>query len=475
MSTKKKIGILGASGYTGADAVRLLARHPNAEITALTANTHAGKAMGDVFPHFFMLDLPKLVEWEKVDWSKLDAVFCGLPHGTTQEIIAAVLKANPGIKILDMSADFRLRDKGTYAQWYGHEHRALELQGEAVYGLTEFYREKITSARLVACPGCYPTAALLALVPLAKAKLIDVDDIVIDAKSGVTGAGRGLKQNTLFSEAGEGLSPYSVGTHRHAPEIEQEIGVAAGSAVTVNFTPHLIPMARGELCTSYVKLNGATPDDLRAALEKAYANEPFVHVAQEGRAAADPERARLQLCADRRRRRSHQEPGDRDFDARQSGKGFGRPGDPEHEPDVRACPKRQDWSRSRCFRDAGCSGGREDIAILPRPCRSPMPVARSPRARRGWRRFWLCCRRAGASSNSAAAPAATPRRCWRKVLMCAPPTDRRKWQRSPRSGWAAASRRCCFTTSTRSGRMTASGPMPACCTFRATNLRTFSR
>lgn len=282
MSTKKKIGILGASGYTGADAVRLLARHPNAEITALTANTHAGKAMGEVFPHFFMLDLPRLTEWEKVDWSRLDAVFCGLPHGTTQEIIAAVLKANPAIKILDMSADFRLRDVTTYAQWYGHEHRAPELQGEAVYGLTEFYREKITAARLVACPGCYPTAALLALVPLARARLIDVEDIVIDAKSGVTGAGRGLKQNTLFSEAGEGLSPYSVGTHRHAPEIEQEIGVAAGSAVTVNFTPHLIPMARGELCTSYVKLKGATSDDLRGGLEQAYRNEPFVHVAKKG-------------------------------------------------------------------------------------------------------------------------------------------------------------------------------------------------
>ncbi|MHC6150187.1 N-acetyl-gamma-glutamyl-phosphate reductase [Bradyrhizobium elkanii] len=280
--TKKKIGILGASGYTGADAVRLLARHPNAEITALTANTHAGKAMSEVFPHFFMLHLPKLVEWEKVDWTRLDAVFCGLPHGTTQEIIAAVLKTNPGIKILDMSADFRLRDKDSYAQWYGHEHRALELQDEAVYGLTELYREKVTAARLVACPGCYPTAVLLALVPLAKAKLIDVDDIIIDAKSGVTGAGRGLKQNTLFSEAGEGLSPYSIGSHRHSAEIEQEIGAAAGSAVTVNFTPHLIPMARGEFCTSYVKLNGATPDDLRAELERAYANEPFVFVTKKG-------------------------------------------------------------------------------------------------------------------------------------------------------------------------------------------------
>jgi N-acetyl-gamma-glutamyl-phosphate reductase len=207
MSAKKKIGILGASGYTGADAVRLLARHPNVEIVALTANTHAGKAMGEVFPHFFMLELPWLVEWEQVDWAKLDAVFCGLPHGTTQEITAAVLAANPAIKILDMSADFRLRDINVYAQWYGHEHLAPQLQGEAVYGLTEFYREKIAAARLIACPGCYPTAALLALVPLVKAKLIDVDDIVIDAKSGITGAGRGLKQNTLFSETGEGFRP----------------------------------------------------------------------------------------------------------------------------------------------------------------------------------------------------------------------------------------------------------------------------
>ena len=282
MSAKKKIGILGASGYTGADAVRLLARHPHAEITALTANIHAGKTMDEVFPHLFMVELPRRKEWEQVDWTKLDAVFCGLPHGTTQEIIAAVLAANPGIKILDMSADFRLRDMKTYAQWYGHEHRAPALQGEAVYGLTEFYRKKIASARLVACPGCYPTAALLSLLPIAKAKLIDVDDIVIDAKSGITGAGRGLKQNTQFSEAGEGLSPYSVGTHRHAPEIEQEIGIAAGSAVTVNFTPHLIPMSRGELCTSYVKLRGGSADDLREALSDAYRNEPFVHVAKKG-------------------------------------------------------------------------------------------------------------------------------------------------------------------------------------------------
>jgi N-acetyl-gamma-glutamyl-phosphate reductase len=282
MPARTRVGVLGASGYTGADAVRLLARHPNVEIAALTANTHAGKAMDEVFPHFFMLDLPRLTAWEKVDWRGLDAVFCGLPHGTTQEITTAVLAANPAIKMIDMSADFRLLDIDVYAQWYGHAHRAPQLQKEAVYGLTEFYREKIKATRLVACPGCYPTAALLSLVPLAKAKLIDVDDIIIDAKSGVTGSGRGLKQNTLFSEAGEGLSPYSVAKHRHAPEIEQEIGLAAGAAVTVNFTPHLIPMSRGELCTSYVRLKGASADDLRDALVHAYQGEPFVHVAKNG-------------------------------------------------------------------------------------------------------------------------------------------------------------------------------------------------
>ncbi len=279
---KIRIGVLGASGYTGADLVRLAARHPNVEIAALTANTHAGKAMAEVFPHFFMLDLPTLVEWEKVDWTTLDAVFCGLPHGTTQEITAAVFAANPKIKVIDMSADFRLADMDTYAEWYGHEHRAPKLQKEAVYGLTEFYRDKIRTARLIACPGCYPTAALLALVPIAKAGLIDAGDIIVDAKSGVSGAGRGLKQNTLFTEAGEGLSPYSVAKHRHAPEIEQEIGLAVGRNVTVNFTPHLIPMSRGELCTSYVKLKGGTANDLREALSSAYAQEPFVHVAPQG-------------------------------------------------------------------------------------------------------------------------------------------------------------------------------------------------
>ena len=152
-----------------------------------------------------------------------------------------------------------------------------------MYGLTEHYAEEIKTARLVACPGCYPTAVLLALLPLVKGKLIESDDIIIDAKSGVSGAGRTLKQNILFSEAGEGLSPYGIGSHRHVPEIEQELGVAAGAAVTVNFTPHLVPMSRGELCTCYVKLAGkAKAGDLRQALAKAYAASPFVRVVEEG-------------------------------------------------------------------------------------------------------------------------------------------------------------------------------------------------
>jgi N-acetyl-gamma-glutamyl-phosphate reductase len=182
-----------------------------------------------------------------------------------------------------MSADFRLRNMATYAEWYGHEHRAPDLQTEAVYGLTEHYRTLIERARLVACPGCYPTAALLALLPVVWPGLVDASDIVIDAKSGVSGAGRGLKQNTLFCEAGEGLSPYSIAKHRHAPEIEQELSAALGEPVKVNFTPHLIPMSRGELCTSYVRLAGAaTVGDLREKLEETYRDEPFVHVAPAG-------------------------------------------------------------------------------------------------------------------------------------------------------------------------------------------------
>jgi len=278
--TKIRVAVLGASGYTGADLIRLVARHPNIAITALIAKGHAGQALAQVFPHLATLDLPALVTSDQVNWGTVDVAFCGLPHATAHSEIA---KLPERVKVIDMSADFRLRDLAVYAEWYGGEHSAPHLLKSAVYGLTEHYENEIKSARLVACPGCYPTAVLLALLPLAKAKLIKTDGVIIDAKSGVSGAGRTLKQNILFSEAGEGLSPYSIGNHRHVPEIEQELSVATGGRVTVNFTPHLVPMSRGELCTCYVELAGKTSaGDLRHALAKAYAVSPFVHVVEEG-------------------------------------------------------------------------------------------------------------------------------------------------------------------------------------------------
>lgn len=279
-NTKIRAAVLGASGYTGADLIRLAARHPSISITALIAKAHAGQTLAQVFPHLSSLDLPPLVTSDQADWDQVDVVFCGLPHGTAHGEIA---KLPARIKIIDMSADFRLRDASVYAEWYGGDHNAPELLQHAVYGLTEHYADKIKGARLVACPGCYPTAVLLALLPLAKAKLVKTDALIIDAKSGLSGAGRTLKQNILFSEAGEGVSPYGIGNHRHVPEIEQELGIAAGAAVTINFTPHLTPMSRGELCTCYVELAGkATAGDLRSALKQAYAASPFVHVVEEG-------------------------------------------------------------------------------------------------------------------------------------------------------------------------------------------------
>lgn len=279
-AAKLKVEILGASGYTGADAVRLAARHPNMQISVLAANTHAGKALADVFPHLGFIEAPPLVKAKEADWTSCDAVICGLPHGTAQDIIATLPER---VKVIDMSADFRLKDPAVYAKWYGREHGATRLLPHSVYGLTEFNGAAIASARLVACPGCYPTAALLALLPLVSAKLIDASDIIIDAKSGVSGAGRSVKQNLLFSEAGEGLSPYSIASHRHAPEIEQEISAAAGEKVFVNFTPHLVPMSRGELVTCYVRLAGGyNASDLEAALRERYADAPFVKIAPRG-------------------------------------------------------------------------------------------------------------------------------------------------------------------------------------------------
>ena len=280
-----KIGVLGASGYTGAELVRLLIAHPHVAIALLTADRRAGQAMADVFPQFSPYRLPPLTALDAADWAalKLDLVFCALPHGTTQQVIKDLVARAPGTKIVDLSADFRLADPAAYARWYGHAHAAPGLQQEAVYGLTEIYRREIKAARLVANPGCYTTCAELELIPLLKAKAIDADEIVIDAKSGVTGAGRAAREDMLFAEVSEGFHAYGVGHHRHMAELDQEFSRAAGRDVVVSFTPHLVPMNRGILSTIYVRGLKASAQDLHALLVKAYANEPFVHVLPFGR------------------------------------------------------------------------------------------------------------------------------------------------------------------------------------------------
>ncbi len=280
LASKAKIGVLGASGYTGAELLRLLIRHPRVETVLLTADRRAGKTVADVFPQFAPYDLPVLTSIEGADWKKagLDLAFCALPHGTTQRVIADLLAKAPRTKVVDLSADFRIADPAAYAHWYGHAHAATALQIEAVYGLTEIYRAAIKTARLVANPGCYTTSAELALIPLLKAKAIDPDEIVIDAKSGMTGAGRAAREEMLFSEVSEGFHAYGVGHHRHMAELDQEFSKAAGRDVVVTFTPHLVPMNRGILSTIYVRGLKASPQQLHALLLKFYAKEEFVHV-----------------------------------------------------------------------------------------------------------------------------------------------------------------------------------------------------
>lgn len=275
---KARIAVLGASGYTGSELVRLLLRHPRVELTALTADRKAGQSMAEVFPQFAPFPLPRLTTIDAVDFSAIDLVFCALPHATTQEVIKKVFATAPGVKVVDLSADFRLSDPGMYETWYGHPHAALELQKEAVFGLVELYREDIRKARLVANPGCHTTTAILPVVPLLEAGAIDPDTLVVDSKTGMSGAGRAAKEAMLFSEVSEGIHAYSVGAHRHMGELDQEYSKAAGRPVIPTFVPHLVPMNRGIYATIYMRTAGATPEDLHRILADYYRGEPFVHV-----------------------------------------------------------------------------------------------------------------------------------------------------------------------------------------------------
>ena len=283
--TKLKAAILGASGYTGAETVRLLASHPHVEVLAATGHSLAGKKLSEIFPHLAgTADLP-VVKADDVDWSSIDVAFGCLPHGTSQDLIETL---PDHIRVVDLSADYRLRDANLYAETYGRQHLNPARTASVKYGLPEWRGKTLSGEMLVACPGCYPTASLLALLPIINC--IDTDSVIIDAKSGVSGAGRGLKEGNLFSETAEGVHAYGVGTHRHAPEIEQELNLQAGRTdIGVTFTPHLIPMTRGELVTCHVR---GDVGQIHAALVGQYAGAPFVSVLPLGSPAPDTRHVR---------------------------------------------------------------------------------------------------------------------------------------------------------------------------------------
>lgn len=267
------IAILGASGYTGAELIRLIANHAHMKIAALGAFSKAGQTIAQVFPHLRHLDLPVLKQIDEIDFADIDLCFCALPHKTSQQVIS---RLPSDLKIVDLSADFRLRDPDDYKKWYGNDHAAVALQKEAVYGLTEFYRDEIKNARLVAGTGCNAATGQFILRPLIGKEVIDLDDIILDLKCAVSGAGRSLKENLLHAELSEGYHAYAVGgTHRHLGEFDQEFSAIAGRPVHVQFTPHLVPANRGILATAYVKGDPAVVYD---ALSKAYADEPFIQV-----------------------------------------------------------------------------------------------------------------------------------------------------------------------------------------------------
>lgn len=271
--TQLKAAVLGASGYTGAETVRLLQAHRLVTAVAASGSALAGRQLSEIFPHLAgAADMP-VEKVDDINWAAIDIVFSCLPHGTSQDVIETL---PDHVKVIDLSADYRLRDAGLYANTYGRPHSAPQRLVSVPYGLPEWYGNDLKGESLVACPGCYPTATLLALLPLVANNIIDTGHLIVDAKSGVSGAGRGLKEGNLFSEAAEGFHAYGVGTHRHAPEIEQELSrVASGGAIEVTFTPHLIPTTRGELVTCHVR---GDADQMHAALAANYATAPFVHV-----------------------------------------------------------------------------------------------------------------------------------------------------------------------------------------------------
>lgn len=275
-----RVGIVGATGYTGSELIRLLSGHPDVQITALVSRSEAGKSLDALLPHLSGLSLPTLTAFDPdLLASQCEVVFLAGESGFAMEHAPALLERR--LKVIDLSADFRLKDPDTYAAWYGKPHTAVKWLKKALYGLPELTpREEYRRARLIANPGCYPTAAAIALAPLLQMGIVDPQHIIIDAKSGVSGAGRSRVQvDYLFTELDENFKAYSVGKHRHTPEIEQVLGAFSTQPVRVRFTPHLVPMTRGILCTAYAYLNAPiTPKELYTYYDEFYLEQPFVIV-----------------------------------------------------------------------------------------------------------------------------------------------------------------------------------------------------
>lgn len=302
--TQLNAAVLGASGYTAAELLRLGLTHPRLKFTALTGNSRAGEAFNDVYPNFTGLIDQRLQDWQDVNWDDIDVVFACLPHGASQDTIAQIA---PRVDtVIDLSADFRIKDAAVYEATYGRSHDAPDLLEKAVYGLTEYLRDDLKGASLIACPGCYPTATLLTLLPGIEAGLLKTDNLIIDAKSGVTGAGRKATLGLSYTEITDGAQAYGVGTHRHAPEIDQILTRQSGKDIEVSFTPHLIPMNRGMIVTIYADLaKGASLEELRAAYVSRYAGERFVQLLPEGqvpqtRHVRGSNMAQINVFADRR-------------------------------------------------------------------------------------------------------------------------------------------------------------------------------
>nr|WP_267963269.1 N-acetyl-gamma-glutamyl-phosphate reductase [Halomonas sp. MCCC 1A11062] len=275
-----KVGIVGGTGYTGVELLRLLAQHPQVEVEAITSRSEAGVRVCDMYPNLRgHYDELAFSEPDPKRLGTCDAVFFATPHGVAHALAGELLER--GTRVIDLSADFRLRDAEVWAEWYGQPHGAPELLEEAVYGLPEMHRERIRQARLIAVPGCYPTAVQLGLLPLLEAGLIDADHLIADCKSGVTGAGRGAKVPSLLAEASESMKAYGASGHRHLPEISQGLSDAAKGSVGLTFVPHLTPMIRGIHATLYGRLTGE-PGDLQALFERRFAAEPFVDVMPAG-------------------------------------------------------------------------------------------------------------------------------------------------------------------------------------------------